>query len=66
MLELKHGSLCNSLANIFDYTMTWISPLVSDGLYAGQKATVRTGHGTKDWFQIGKEVRLLYIVTLLI
>ena len=22
-------------------------------LYAGQKATVRTGHGTKDWFQIG-------------
>ena len=27
------------------------------GLYAGQKATVRTGHGTTDWFQIGKEVR---------
>ena len=26
-------------------------------LYAGQKATVRTGHGTTDWFQIGKEVR---------
>ena len=25
-------------------------------LYAGQKATVRTGHGTKDWFQIGKGV----------
>ena len=24
-------------------------------LYAGQEATVRTGHGTKDWFQIGKE-----------
>ena len=23
-------------------------------LYAGQKATVRTGHGTRDWFQIGK------------
>ena len=23
-------------------------------LYAGQKATVRTGHGTVDWFQIGK------------
>ena len=23
-------------------------------LYAGQKATVRTGHGTTDWFQIGK------------
>ena len=26
-------------------------------LYAGQEATVRTGHGTPDWFQIGKEVR---------
>ena len=23
-------------------------------LYAGQEATVRTGHGTMDWFQIGK------------
>ena len=29
-------------------------------LYAGQKATVRTGHGTTDWFQIGKGVCLLY------
>ena len=25
-------------------------------LYAGQKATVRTGHGTTDWFQTGKGV----------
>ena len=25
-------------------------------LYAGQEATVRTGHGTTDWFQIGKEI----------
>ena len=25
-------------------------------LYAGQEATARTGHGTTDWFQIGKEV----------
>ena len=33
-------------------------------LYAGQEATVRTGHGTTDWFQIGKS--RLYIVTLLI
>ena len=35
-------------------------------LYAGQEATVRTGHGTTDWFQIGKGVRQDYIVTLLI
>ena len=26
-------------------------------LYAGQEATVRTGHGTTNWFQIGKGVR---------
>src|SRR5574340_779273 len=26
-------------------------------LYVGQEATVRTGHGTTDWFQIGKGVR---------
>ena len=25
-------------------------------IYAGQKATVRTGHGKTDWFQIGKGV----------
>ena len=28
--------------------------------YAGQEATVRTAHGTMDWFQIGKEVKDLY------
>ena len=26
-------------------------------MYVGQEATVRTGHGTMDWFQIGKEVQ---------
>ena len=35
-------------------------------LYAGQEATVRFGHGTTDWFQIGKGVRQGCIVTLLI
>ena len=30
--------------------------LNSNNLYAGQEATVRTGHGTTDWFQIGKGV----------
>ena len=29
-------------------------------LYVGQEATVRTGHGTMDWFQIGKGVFNLY------
>ena len=32
--------------------LTWLLR----NLYAGQKATARTGHGTTDWFQTGKEV----------
>ena len=32
-------------------------------LYAGQEATVRTGHGTTDWFQIGKGVHQDYILS---
>ena len=32
-------------------------------LYAGQEATVRTGHETTDWFQIGKGVRQGYILS---
>ena len=36
-------------------------------LYARQEATVRTGDGTTDWFQIGKRsMSRLYVVTLLI
>ena len=36
-------------------------------LYAGQEATFRTGHGTTDWFQVGKGVRKgCNIATLLI
>ena len=35
-------------------------------LYAGQEATVRTRHGTVYWFQIGKGVCQVYIVTMLI
>ena len=32
-------------------------------LYAGQEETVRTGHGTTDWFQIGKGARQGYILS---
>ena len=32
-------------------------------LYAGEEATVRTGHGTTDWFQIGKGVRQVCILS---
>ena len=33
-------------------------------LYAGQETIVRTGHGTRDWFQIGKGVRQGCILSL--
>ena len=33
-------------------------------LYAGQEATIRTGHGTTDWFQIGKGMHQGYILSL--
>ena len=32
-------------------------------LYSGQEATVRTEHGTMDWFKIGKGVHLDYILS---
>ena len=35
----------------WEYQITLLTPR---NLYAGQEATVRTGHGTMDWFQIGK------------
>ena len=36
---------------------------LSRNLYAGQESTVRTGHGTTDWFQIGKGVSQGYILS---
>ena len=33
-----------------------VTSLLRD-LYAGKEATIRTGHGSTDWFQIGKGVR---------
>ena len=38
-------------------------PLLLRNLYAGQEATVRTGRGTTDWFQIGKEVHQGFILS---
>ena len=32
-------------------------PCLLRNLHAGQKATIRTGHGTMDWFQTGKGMR---------
>ena len=39
--------------------LTWLMR----NLYASQEATVRTGHGTTDWFQIGKGVNKGYILS---
>ena len=51
---LYHNKLENSkMMGISDH-LTWLLR----NLYAGQEATVRTGHGTTDWFQIGKGVYL--------
>ena len=58
---VEHNKLCKILQEmgIPDHLTRLLR-----NLFAGQEATVRTGHGTPDWFQIGKGV--LYIVTLLI
>ena len=40
--------------------LTWLLR----NLYAGQEATVRTGHGTTDWFQLGKGVRQGCVLSL--
>ena len=52
-LTMDHNKLCNILKEmrIPDH-LIWLLR----NLYAGQEATVRTGHGTIDWFQIGKGV----------
>ena len=51
---VDHNKLWKILqeTEILDH-LTWLL----ENLFAGQEATVRTGHGTTDWFQIGKGVR---------
>ena len=50
-ITINHGKFWKR----WEYQMTW--PASWENLYAGQEATVRTGHGTTNWFQIGKGVR---------
>ena len=48
---------CNKLWKILkEMGITDHLPCLFRNLYEGQEATVRTGHGTTDWFQIGKGV----------
>ena len=48
----------NYLGLVSCFSLLWIpqGTCLLRNLYAGQEATVRTGHGTTDWFQIGKGV----------
>ena len=45
---------CGKFFKRWEYQTTFPA---SENLYAGQEATIRTGHGTTDWFQIAKGVR---------
>ena len=46
---------CGKFWKRWEYQTTWLTCLLRN-LYAGQEATVGTGHGTTDWFQVGKGV----------
>ena len=51
---MDHNKLWTILKEMgIPYHLTWLLT----NLYSDQEATVRTGHGTTDWFQIGKGVR---------
>ena len=57
LLHWQTGSLPLVLPGKPNCHINSIYSLISgENLYAGQEATVRTGHGTTDWFQIGKGV----------
>ena len=51
-----HSVICKSSSDNFGFFLFLWDGFVCC-LYAGQEATVRSGHGTTDWFQIGKGVR---------
>ena len=50
---MDHNKLENSSRD-WNTRPTYLPP---ENLYAGKEATVRTRHGTMDWFQVGKGVR---------
>ena len=50
--------------NCRKFLKRWEYQTILRNLYAGQEAIVRTGHGTTDWFQIGKGVRQGCILSL--
>ena len=57
---MDHNKLCKILKEMG--IPEYVTYLLRN-LYAGQEATVQTGHGTTDWFQIGKGVRQICILS---
>ena len=53
---VDHNTLWEILKENFQTCLKDLTCLLRN-IYAGQEATVRTGHGTTDWFQIGKGAR---------
>ena len=60
LYQLSYLGLCGSSKTMENLKEMWISDYLTwllGNLYTNQEETVRTGHRTPDWFQIGKEVR---------
>ena len=58
MYQISHLMLCKHYCKLWKILKEMGIPdhltCLLRNLYTGQEATVRTGHGTTDWFQIGK------------
>ena len=52
-----YQTICNLIFFLFKFNFIESVYCFLRNLYVGQEATVRTGHRTTDWFQIGKGVR---------
>ena len=64
---VDHNKLENSLRDGNarpPYSRNRYAGMLLRHLFSGQEITVRTGHGTMDWFQIGKGVHQCYIFSL--
>ena len=61
--ESSRKTSTSALLTMLKPLTVWISQSLLRNLYAGQEATVRTGHGTTGWLQIGKGVHQCYILS---
>ena len=55
--DITDNSLDDTLTHGYQISMKLYLTFLLRNLYGGQEATVRTGHGTMDWFKIDKRVR---------